>query len=131
MFLRQWNTLSERICFQKYVEFSYRLLLYKITVDNTDDEEDDNDDHMSINSDSSDLSESSCNTLARVCISETQFVFRKTRDYGLFIYKHFEDPNIQWDTPPPLISDMSESECINKFHFEKNKLKSYPKSYGI
>jgi hypothetical protein len=107
MSLRQWNTLSERIRFQKHVELSYHLLLYKISVGDFND--DDDDDHMSVDSNSSDLSESSCDTV--------EFLLRKTRDYGSYIYKHFEDPNMNWDASPPLISDMSKSECINEFCF--------------
>jgi hypothetical protein len=116
MSLRQWNTLSERIRFQNYVELSYRLLLYKISVGDfdDDDDDDDDDDHMSVDSDSSDSSESSCDTV--------EFLLRKTRDYGSYIYKRFEDPNINWDASPPLIFDMSESECNNEFRFRKEHL---------
>jgi hypothetical protein len=64
MSLRQWNTLSERIRFQKHIELSYRLLLYKIAVG--DDEDDEDDDQMSIDSSESDSSESSVDTVEYV-----------------------------------------------------------------
>jgi hypothetical protein len=33
--------LSERFCFQKHIEFLYRLLLFKIAVGDDDDKDDD------------------------------------------------------------------------------------------
>jgi hypothetical protein len=84
-----------------------------MTVGDFDDDDDDDDDHMSVDSDSSDMSESSCDTV--------EFLFRRTCDYGSYIYKCFEDPNINWDASPPLISDTSESQCINEFHFQKEE----------
>jgi hypothetical protein len=77
MSLRQWNTLSERIRFQKHIKLSYCLLLFKIAVG------DDDDDHMSISSSDSDLSQSSA------------------------------------DTVDLLITDMSDSDCINDLRFCK------------
>jgi hypothetical protein len=61
MSLRQWNTLSEQIHFQKHIELSYHLLLYKIAVG--DDDEDDDDDYMSISSSDSGSSQSSVDTV--------------------------------------------------------------------
>jgi hypothetical protein len=98
--LRQWNTLSERIRFQKHIELSYRLLLFKIAVG--DDDEDDDDDHMSISSSDSDSSQSSVDTV--------EHVLRQTFDFGNMIYSRFEDPNIDWDSSSPLITDMSDSD---------------------
>jgi hypothetical protein len=111
MSLRQWNTLSERSRFQKYVEFSNRLLLQKIYVEDDDDDDDDTDELMSIRSDSLDSS-----------VDTVEFVVGKTHAYGSFIYKRFEDTTIQWDLPPPLIRDMSERECVNEFRFRKEHL---------
>jgi hypothetical protein len=106
MSLWQWNTLSEHLCFQKHVELSYRLLLYKIAVGD-DDDDDDDDDHMSVNSSDSDLSsESSVDTV--------EFVLKKTSDYGKMVYSRFEDPNINWDSPPLLISNVSDSNCVSE-----------------
>jgi hypothetical protein len=65
MSLRQWNTLSEWIRFQKHIELSYRLLLFKIAVGDDDDEDDDYD-HMSISSSDSDSSQSSVDTVEHV-----------------------------------------------------------------
>jgi hypothetical protein len=62
MSLRQWNTLSERIRFQKHVKLSYHFLLYKIAVG--DDEYGVDDDQMvSLDSSDSDSSESSVDTV--------------------------------------------------------------------
>jgi hypothetical protein len=108
MSLRQWNTLSERIRFQKHIELSYRLLLFKIVVGN-DDEDDDN--HMSISSCDSDSSQSSVDTV--------EHVLRQTFDFGNMIYSRFEDPNIDWGLRPSLITDMSDSDCINNLRFRK------------
>jgi hypothetical protein len=77
MSLCQWNTLSERSRFQKYVEFSYHLLLQKIYVED-DDDDDDTDELMSIRSDSSDSS-----------VDTVEFVVGKTHAYGSYIYKRF------------------------------------------
>jgi hypothetical protein len=118
MSLRQWNTLSERLRFQKHVELSYRLLLYKIAVG--DDDDDDDDDHMSVNSSDSDSSsESSVDTV--------EFVLKKTSDYGKMIYSRFEDPNINWDSPPLLISDVSDSDCVSELRFRKVHLQQIAK----
>jgi hypothetical protein len=97
--LRQWNTLSERIRFQKHIELSYHLLLFKIAVGD-DDDDDDDDDHMSISSSDSDSSQLSADTV--------EHVLRQTFDYGKMIYSRFEDPNIDWDLRPPLITNMSD-----------------------
>jgi hypothetical protein len=65
MSLRQWNTLSQRIRFQKHIELSYCLLLFKIAVSD-DDDEDDDDGHMSISSSDPDLSQLSADTVEHV-----------------------------------------------------------------
>jgi hypothetical protein len=109
MSLRQWNTLSERIRFQKHIELSYCLLLFKIAVG--DDDEDDDDDHMSVSSSDLDSSQSSADTV--------EHVLRQTFDFGNMIYTRFEDPNIDWDSRPPLISDVSDCDCINDLRFRK------------
>jgi hypothetical protein len=87
------------------------LLLQKIYVEDDDDDDDDTDELMSIRSDSSDSS-----------VDTVEFVVGKTHAYGSYIYKRFEDTTIQWDLPPPLIRDMSESECVNEFRFRKEHL---------
>jgi hypothetical protein len=65
MSLRRWNTLSERIRFQKHIELTYHLLLFKIAVGD-DDDKDDVDDQLSISSSDSDLSQSSADTVEHV-----------------------------------------------------------------
>jgi hypothetical protein len=67
----------------------------------------DYDDSMS-NSDSSD--------------DTVEFVEQYVNAYGSFIYKHFEDPNIQWELPPKVIAHMSSTECVNEFRFRKEHL---------
>jgi hypothetical protein len=43
------------------------------------------------------------------------------------IYSRIEDPNIDWDSPPPLIAHMSDSECINDLRFRKIHLQQFAK----
>lgn len=112
MSLRRWNTSSERSRFQNYVEFSYRLLLYKYSV--ADFGVDDDDDNVSLGSVSSDLSNSSESSIDTV-----EFVLRKTCDYGDMVYARFEDKKIDWEAPPPLIADMDDGDCINELRFRK------------
>jgi hypothetical protein len=90
------------------VAFSQHLLSYKIIVDADDDDDDDDDDEfeddMSIDSDTS---AESMDTL--------EFVAHHTYDYGSYIYNGFEDPEINWDSPPLKIADMSEAQCLADF----------------
>jgi hypothetical protein len=120
MSLRQWNTLSERIRFQKHIELLYRLLLFKLAVGD-DDEDDEDDDHMSIRSSDSDSSQSSVDTV--------EHVLRQTFEYGKMIYSQFEDTNIDWDSRPPLIADMSECDCINDLRFRKIHLQEVSEKF--
>jgi hypothetical protein len=88
------------------------LLSYKIIVDADDDDDDDEfEDDMSIDSDTS---AESMDTL--------EFVARHTYDYGSYIYNRFEDPEINWDSPPLKIADMSEAQCLAEFRFRKDHL---------
>jgi hypothetical protein len=43
------------------------------------------------------------------------------------IHTRLEDPNIDWDSRPPLISDMSDSDCIAELRFRKINLQQVAK----
>jgi hypothetical protein len=51
-----------------------------------------------------------------------EFEVHHTYDYGSYIYNHFKDPEINWDSPPFKIANMSEAQCLAKFRFRKDHL---------